>query len=192
MNDDNSAKIEKKEYMRKYLGFDTFDLSHDSAAIEKKAIGIPQIAPFADWDYYYLLSPIRWEPEGDAITKYSSVEVPKGFVTDLASTPKFLWPILPPTKRYTHAAIVHDYHYWTQTISRTDADDIFKIAMGELDVPGWTSFAIYQAVSKFGDKAWNNNKKLQDLGESRFMRKAPKEPTITWADWKTRGGVMLA
>ena len=39
------------------------------------------------------------------------VVVPKGFRTDLASSPRILWPILPPFGRWSAAAVLHDYLY---------------------------------------------------------------------------------
>jgi len=182
--------FEKKEYMIKALGYKHTDADEKNILTPKAPINVPKIAPFADWDYYYLLAPIGWKPEGDDKERYSEVMIPKGFVTDLASIPKVLWPILPPTERYTHAAIIHDYHYWTQNISRDEADEIFKIGMKELNVPGWSSYAIYKAVSLAGGTAWENNAKLKEQGESRFLRKLPKEPSITWQDWKSRTGVL--
>lgn len=37
--------------------------------------------------------------------------IPKGFKTDLSSTPKFLWGILPPFGDFLLGAIVHDWLY---------------------------------------------------------------------------------
>ena len=190
MNKDKQMTT-KQEFMRKALGFDDGPGSGQDQFSPKAPVSVPRIAPFADWDYYYLLSPIGWEPEGDAVGRFAPVEAPRGFVTDLASIPRVLWPIMPPTSRYTHAAIIHDFHYWTQTISRSDADEILSIGMGELNVPGWTTFAVYNAVKLAGGSAWDNNARLKEQGESRFLRKLPKEPTITWEDWKSRGGVLL-
>lgn len=35
--------------------------------------------------------------------------IPKGYVTDFASVPKFLWSILPPLGRHNLAALLHDW-----------------------------------------------------------------------------------
>lgn len=42
------------------------------------------------------------------------IEVPMNFVTDYASTPWFLWWILPPFGPYKFAAVIHDYLYKTR------------------------------------------------------------------------------
>ena len=181
---------EKTAYMRKALGFEPDGSLGGDDLVPRAPVGIPNISPFADWDYYYLVRSIGWEPEGDAIGRFDPVEAPRGFVTDLASIPSILWPVMPPTSRYTHAAIIHDYHYWMQTITRKEADEIFSIAMGELGVPGWKASAIYHAVSFAGGGAWDNNAKLREQGECRFLRLVPKDPTITWDDWKSRKDVL--
>lgn len=36
------------------------------------------------------------------------VDVPDGFVTNFASTPRIVWPLFPPAGSYAPAAIVHD------------------------------------------------------------------------------------
>ena len=47
----------KVEFMRESLGY----------GLPRAPGGIPTIAAFADWDYYYLCKPISWTPEGDAV-----------------------------------------------------------------------------------------------------------------------------
>ena len=113
---------EKKAFMSRALGIQVADDS-SSQIISKSAIGVPTIAPFADWDYYYLVEEIGWEPDETDHSVYQGVTAPRGFVTDLASVPKVLWPIMPPTSKYTHASIIHDFHDWTQDISRKEADE---------------------------------------------------------------------
>ena len=38
-----------------------------------------------------------------------SIEVPAGFVSDLASVPRIFWPFLPPDGDYSQAAVLHDW-----------------------------------------------------------------------------------
>lgn len=84
------------------------------------------------------------------------ITVPKGFKTDLASTPKFLWLTFPPFGKYTDAAIVHDYLYSKDcvynAIDRAMADKIFLELMKELGVPLWKRQAMYRAVRLFGNR----------------------------------------
>lgn len=41
-----------------------------------------------------------------------TILIPKGYVTDLSSKPKWLWSLLPPFDKRLIAAIIHDY-LWT-------------------------------------------------------------------------------
>lgn len=79
--------------------------------------------------------------------------VPAGFVTDFASTPRWLWPVFPPTGRWGKAAVLHDFLYskiaegW---ISRVEADATFLEAMRVLKVPRWRRWTMYLAVRVCG------------------------------------------
>lgn len=72
------------------------------------ALQVATLAPFGDWDYYFVKGgPIIWRPNpGQA---FKMVNVPEGFVTDLASVPRAFWEIMRPEGRYAYAAVVHDY-----------------------------------------------------------------------------------
>ena len=74
------------------------------------------------------------------------VKVPAGFVTDLATTPRILWPIFPPWGRWNRAAILHDYLCVHRTCSRFLADALFREAMKDLGVPLWRRVIMYYAV----------------------------------------------
>jgi hypothetical protein len=88
------------------------------------------------------------------------IEIPEGFVTDFASTPFFLWWILPPTGRYTRAALVHDklysdhrrgvYHY-----SRAFADAVLLEACRDCKCRELTCETIWIGVRIGGWKAWH-------------------------------------
>lgn len=68
----------------------------------------------ADGKYWVVNRPLIYEHPK---TK-QRFEVPRGFVTDLASVPRLFWMALPPCGNYTPAAVVHDYIIG---ISRTTA-----------------------------------------------------------------------
>jgi len=93
--------------------------------------------------------------KGDKIT------VPKGFMTNFASVPRILWPILPPLDRYGKAAVVHDYLYRTSGLNytRKQADGIFLEACDVLKVERWKSRAMYWAIRLLGWHAWNKWRK---------------------------------
>src|SRR5262245_10592244 len=118
---------------------------------QKATVGNLHLSRFVE-PIYYLLKPTTWLPDkGQEHLK--SVNVPIGFVTDFASIPRIFWSVLPPDGKYTHPAIVHDYLYWTQTGSRKDADEIFKIMMEDFSVNGVIVGPIYSAVRTFGGSA---------------------------------------
>jgi len=83
------------------------------------------------------------------------ITVPKGFKTDLASIPRFLWSLgFAPFGKYTDAAIVHDYLYTLQPCPRKDADRVLLEAMEVLGVGRFQMYTIYQAVRLFGGFYW--------------------------------------
>ena len=86
--------------------------------------------------------------------------IPKGWCTDGASIPRALWWFASPFNGdYLPAAIIHDYLYLTQKISRARADAIFYTMMIQAGV-GWLKATImYFAVRMFGWLAWNKNRK---------------------------------
>ena len=57
--------------------------------------------------------------------KYKGYTIPKGFVTDLASVPRFLWMFLAPSE-IAKAAVLHDYLYHSKKVSRLEADKILR------------------------------------------------------------------
>ena len=85
------------------------------------------------------------------------VQVPAGFVVDFASTPRILWSILPPRGRYSRAAVVHDWLYRTQGVSRKYADDVFLWMMEELEVPLWKRRVMYRGVRVWGWRTWRKH-----------------------------------
>ena len=93
------------------------------------------------------------------------VVVPTGFETDFASVPRLLWPVLPPTGKYTAAAVVHDWlyqHPWvvltglvvTKILNRAECDGIFNEAMQVLSVGTWTRRTVYSGVRVGGWVTW--------------------------------------
>lgn len=76
--------------------------------------------------------------------------VPKGFRSDFASIPRFLWPIIPPHGRVKKAAVLHDWLYTQPQIPRSLADRIFLEAMAADNVPTPQRWIMYEAVRLFG------------------------------------------
>lgn len=115
----------------------------------------------------------------------NDVMVPVHFVTDLASIPAIFFQILPSDGPYTFPAIVHDWLYWHQAGTKDDADATLRDGMKAFGVESWKVDAIYTAVHKFGQMAWDSNAKLKARGEGRILAVIPDSPLITWDDWKT-------
>lgn len=85
--------------------------------------------------------------------------VPAGFKTDLASTPRLLWPIIPPFGRHTKAAVVHDYLYATAKVPRKRADRILYEAVLDADGSWCLAAVMYLGVRIGGWVAWKNHRK---------------------------------
>jgi hypothetical protein len=99
-----------------------------------------------------------------------SITVPKGFVTDLASIPRWAWDILPPDGPWAKAAVIHDFLYYTKgtgvwdkhpttltratPYTRAEADWILRDAMRDRCVGVLSRNVIYDAVRIGGEGAW--------------------------------------
>lgn len=95
-----------------------------------------------DFDYH-----VGEEGSGDII------HIHDGFVTDFASIPRFLWPILPPYGRYSQAAVVHDFLCVHRTRSSKETHDMFLEMMTVLGVSSWKKYPMYYGV-KIGGPKW--------------------------------------
>lgn len=91
------------------------------------------------------------------------LDIPSGFVSDLASVPRPLWFILPPHGSYAPAAIVHDLLYRApghivdgRAYSRAQADAVLEQAMLSLGtVKDWECLLIYWGVRVLGWLKWS-------------------------------------
>ena len=98
---------------------------------------------------------VYWTKVGAPAGKINKITVPAGFKTDMASIPRFFWRVLPPIGRYDKAAVVHDYLYHFNGVTRKQADDILLEAMHVLKVVNWQCNVIYGGVRVGGGKPWN-------------------------------------
>jgi hypothetical protein len=81
----------------------------------------------------------------------NKVTVPKGFVTDLVSSPRLLWGLVPPhDSKLTKAAILHDYCYTNKVMSKAWADGKFKELLISEGYEGWRAHLLYLSVVLFG------------------------------------------
>lgn len=104
---------------------------------------------------------------------------PAGMVTDLASIPQAVWPILPPDGSYAQAAAIHDDCYRTEgsfvwrwpahprappfigltgrgPLTRSECDEVLREGMFALGTPAWQRVVIYEAVRLGGAAGWGH------------------------------------
>ena len=87
-----------------------------------------------------------------------SYTVPIGFVTDGASIPSPLWPILGnPFEEFAESAVLHDYLYRIGKTTRARADYLLYEAMGvqKIHVTKWKRWLIYLGVRLGGWLPWS-------------------------------------
>jgi hypothetical protein len=117
----------------------------------------------------------------------TQIVVPKGFVTDYASIPQPLWSIgLSPHGKYSKAAIVHDYLYWSQVCTRAQADKLLLIAMKESGVSSVHQMVIYAGVKLGGGFSWDAN---QDARKNGYLKVIPQNywnfpMDVTWDQYR--------
>lgn len=100
-----------------------------------------------------------------------SIAVPRGFLTDFASIPKFLWNLLPPTGQYGKAAVIHDFLYRTAFYAtRAQADAVLLEAMVDLNVHWFTRQVMYRAVRIFGHRSYQGYAAIRILTWSEVDR----------------------
>lgn len=77
--------------------------------------------------------------------------IPSGFATDLASVPRILWGLIPPSGVYERAAVLHDWLCVRLAagdceISSRDADGLFRRVMREAGVGLLTRWVMWVGV----------------------------------------------
>jgi len=101
--------------------------------------------------------------------------IPKGFNTDFASVPKFLWSLFPPYDSKNHdimAFLIHDYMYWKGyylswpdknkiPISRAFADYEMMWQQKKVGVSPWRYKPMYWAVRLFAGGLYDYYDKYQ-------------------------------
>lgn len=93
------------------------------------------------------------EPEGNVIFR-----IDQGYLYNLASVPRPIWPLINPFELSTLAPLIHDFLYdhegvcpeWTvtpyRTFTRQEADLIFYALMKREHIPAWRRDPAYVAV----------------------------------------------
>lgn len=89
--------------------------------------------------------------------------VPKHYITDGASVPRFAWWLFPPNHTEAReASCIHDYFYshlyWYY--SKGFADSVFKEVMGVKGASKFNRNLFYYFVKFFGKGGWSHRHKL--------------------------------
>lgn len=94
------------------------------------------------------------------------LRVPSGFEFDLASVPRFAWPLIAPFELSVVAPLLHDFLYQhggrlpdgsvvpPRSYTRKQADELFRVVMKQERVAGWRARLAYWAVRWFGRGCW--------------------------------------
>ena len=89
--------------------------------------------------------------------------IKKGFMTDGSSSPRLLWPILPPYGDFVFAAIIHDYLYRFNVMTQKQADEEMliwsKVINNKNVFRRADNVARFWGVRLFGEKRYNNYRK---------------------------------
>ena len=92
------------------------------------------------------------------------VDVPDGFVTNFASTPRIVWPLFPPTGSYAQAAIVHDKVFLANVIRTAtgarpcafeETPHLFLDAAEACGTSWLTRRIMYRMLQAFSRPAWD-------------------------------------
>lgn len=89
------------------------------------------------------------------------IEIPRGYIWDLSSVPRFLWGILAPDGDFQIAALIHDYLYENNLYTRKFADKEMLIwstaANGRRGISfrNFDNRVRYYGVRLFGWYVWN-------------------------------------
>jgi hypothetical protein len=91
--------------------------------------------------YNFIDHSVIWtlhEPLVYIATDGTRIEIPSGFVTDLATVPRIFWSIFPTSWSYDPATVLHDYLlYSSEEKTQKDIDyanDMFEEAMYSVNV----------------------------------------------------------
>lgn len=84
--------------------------------------------------------------------------IPRGFITDLASIPRAARSAFDINGISRQPAVLHDFLYSTQPVTRKQADDFFLEALRSCGASKWDQYGLYSGVRVGGWVAWNGHK----------------------------------
>lgn len=92
-----------------------------------------------------------------ADTAVEGVIIPAGFLTDLASVPRWATPFIDRTSwPWVAAGIVHDFRYVAHETDRATADAEMSDIARQLGASRRAAFVAWAAVRLFGARAWRS------------------------------------
>ena len=123
-----------------------------------KTFGIPKKRQYGNnnINQYMLLVDVEIE-----LSNGEMIKIPKGYVWDLASVPRFLWAICPPDSDAELAFLIHDFLYENKINSRKWADKEMLLwskqtnGTNKISIRNIDNYVRYYAVRIAGKKAWN-------------------------------------
>lgn len=107
------------------------------------------------------------------------ITVGAGYLFDGATIPRWLWPLAgaPMEPPHDAAALIHDWLYACQILSKRQADWIYAQVLAQAGYAYWRVAAEWLAVTIFGGAAWSEAK-LRDVqyavGQGRILYLPPK------------------
>lgn len=107
----------------------------------------------SDGRRFTLLEPVTfWAQSGEKIL------IPAGTCADGFSTPRELWPSIPPFGDGWRAAVLHDYLYRFTSRTKEECDSLFLEAMLSMGVSDVMAKLIYDGVSNLGWKSFQKDR----------------------------------
>lgn len=101
----------------------------------------------------------RWKLLADLVfnsAEVGAVTVPAGYVTDFASVPRLPLMYWLAGDTAHEAAVVHDWLYSEQKVSRDVADRVFREASAASGVAWWRRWLMWAGVRIGGGFAWGD------------------------------------
>lgn len=105
-------------------------------------------------------------------------EVPAGSTSDGASTPRELWPTLPPFGSYWLAAFLHDWAYRFSDLGKDECDALLLEAMHCQGVSAFIAAEIYQGVHLFGQGSFSADRAMRAASVARATATPIAVPTL--------------
>lgn len=150
-------------------------------ASPRRELRVPAVRWFTDRPrQYVLLEPFKYVPPDGK----EPIVVPVGFVTDFASIPGPLQGAFGPSV-HDLPALVHDYLYWRQSCTRTQADEVFYVALDVVGVSTLRRTMIRLGLAIGGPTAYRENARER---RERLPRIIPAPylaiPVTTWERYR--------